>query len=92
MALIYETEQIYTGPPINIHNLDPVKQWRKHYWNWKYLSFIHNNTKDWKEKRDAHKELAIAQRKMDRWYNMSKLVLKELEMAKTEVDKEWSGK
>lgn len=92
MAIIYDTEQIYTGPPINIHNLDPVKQWRKHYENYKYLKFLFDNTKDWKERRDADRELKIAQKKMDRWYNMSKTVLTELEIAKQEVDKIWNSK
>ena len=90
MAIVYETEQIYTGPPINIHNLDPVKQWRKHYENYKYLKFIHDNTKDWREKHQANKELQIAQRKMDRWYNMSKTVLSEIELARHEVDQVWA--
>lgn len=89
MAIIYETEQIYTGPPINVHNLDPVKQWKKHYGNYKYLKFIHDSTNDWREKRQANKELQIAQKKMDRWYNMSKTIVADIELARAEVDKQW---
>lgn len=92
MALVYDTEQIYTGPPINIHNLDPVKQWRKHYENYRYLKFIFDNTKNFAERRDANKELSICQKKLDRWYNMSKTVLTDLEITKREVDAIWDAK
>lgn len=92
MALVYDTEQIYTGPPINIHNLDPVKQWKKHYGNYKYLKFIFDNTKSGLEKRQANQEMQIATRKMNRWEGMSKAYPEELGRARKEIDDQWSGK
>lgn len=89
MGIIYETEQIYTGPFINVHKLDPVKQWSKHYGNYLYLKFIHDNTKDGREKRQANQEMQIAQKKMDYWYKMNHAVLSEILQAKAEIDKQW---
>ena len=92
MGIIYQTEQIYTGPFINVHNLDPVKQWSKHYGNYLYLKFIYDNTKNWAEKRDANKEMGIAQKKMDYWYKMDKTKVAELATAKKELDVQWNIK
>lgn len=90
MAIIYQTEQPYTGPFINVHAMDPVKQWAKHYSNHKYLKFIHDNTKDGFEKRQANKELQIAQKKMDYWYKMAKFQIDEVTKVKKEIDDKWS--
>lgn len=92
MGIIYQTEQIYSGPFINVHNMDPVKQWAKHYGNYLYLKFLFDNTKDWKEKRDANKEMQIAQKKMDYWYKMAKTIPTELAKAKKELDQQWNVK
>ena len=91
MSIVYETEQIRTGGFFNPTKMNPVKQWAKHYDNYLYLKFIHDNTKDWKEKRQANKEIQIAQTKMDYWYKLAAQVsLKDLEVAKGEVDKKWN--
>lgn len=89
MSIIYETEQIYTGPFIPPTKLDPVKQWSKHYENYKYLKFLFDNSKDWKERREANKELQIAQKKMSRWTNMSHTITADIEKAKKEIDSKW---
>jgi hypothetical protein len=94
MALVYETEQIRTGFQFfNPHKMNPVKQWLKHYENWCYLSFIHNNTKSGSERRQANKEIHIAQKKMDYWYKLAEQVsLKDLEEGKKKVDEIWAAK
>lgn len=90
MPLIYGTEQLSGKFPINIHNLDPIKQWSKHYENYKYLEFIHNNTNDWQEKRQANFEMQIATKKMDFWYNKAtSLAISE---SKKIIDRKWSIK
>lgn len=92
MGIIYQTEQIYTGPFINVHNMDPVKQWSKHYGNYLYLKFIYDNTKNGLEKVQANGEMKIATKKMDYWYKMDKTRIKDLEEAKKELDKIWATK
>jgi len=88
LAIIYETEQIYTGGFINPTKLDPVKQYLKHYGNYLYLKFIFDNTKDWRERRQADSEIKIANKKMDRWYKMI-TDLKDLEQRKKEAEQLW---
>lgn len=92
MGIIYETDQIRTGfSGFNPSKINPIKQYLKHYENWKYLSFIHDNTKDGKEKRQANQEIHIANKKMDYWYKLAQQFdLKELEDGKKEVDKIWN--
>lgn len=79
---------------INPHKMNPVKAWLKHYENFKYLSFIHNATRDGYEKRQANKEIQTATRKLDYWYKMIKDagLLKELEMGKAPIDTKWNSK
>lgn len=92
MAIIYETDQIFTGDPGFISQANPVTQWRRHYENYRYLQFIFENTNDWRERRDANKEMAIAQKKMDRWYSMKKTQASAIEKVRKEVDAIWEGK
>lgn len=91
MALAYETEQIYTGPRV-FRTPDPVKQYLKHYEKFKYLQFIHDSTKDGKEKRQANFELTkYALPKLTRWERMiGPHQLKDLEEGKKEIDKIWA--
>lgn len=88
MAIIYETEQIYTGP--RVFRSDPVKTYLKHYSNYRYLKFIFDTTKDGMERRQASKELEIANRKMSRAYSMIPSVrIVDLEAGKKEIDRPW---
>lgn len=80
---------------INPHKMDPVKAYMKHYENWKYLKFIHDNTKNGMEKRQANKEIITATKKMDYWFGMFKGntdLVKELEELKKETDKLWTSR
>lgn len=71
MAIIYETEQIRTGfCGFNPHKVNGVKSYLNHYQNYKYLKFVHDNTKDGYERRQANQEIQIAQHKMDYWYKI----------------------
>lgn len=64
MALIYEEDKPYTGPPIRYHSLDANKLYLKHYSNLLYLKFIANKSNDFREAQQARKEIGIAERKM----------------------------
>lgn len=92
MALCYETEQIYTGPRTFRGIPDPVKQYLKHYDKFKYLTFIHDSTKDGKEKRQANFELTkYANPKLAKWLSMIPYdKLKDLEEGKKEIDTKWT--
>lgn len=81
-------------PPffINPYKMDPVKQFAKHYENYKYLKFIFDNTKDGNERRQSNKELQIAQKKMDYWMKMPDSILSEIERVRKEIDEKWNSK
>lgn len=90
MGIIYpDVDPPWTGPFINPAKLDPVKQYVKHYENWKYLQFIHDNTRDGAEKRQANLEMGKATAKMDRWFKMSHMDRARLETEKRKVDVQW---
>jgi hypothetical protein len=92
MALVYETEQIRTGGFFNPSKMNPVKQWLKHYANYKYLRVIHDSTKSGMEKRQANQEIQIAEKKLNYWYKLTKCDsdwLKELETGRKELDQQW---
>ena len=83
-------KQVFSGF-FNPHKLNPVKQYMKHYENFKYLRFIHDNTKDGYERRQANKEVQVADKKMQYWYKMMTFEhMKDLEEQKQNVDKQWN--
>lgn len=91
MAIVYETEQIYTGP--RTFQANPIKGYLKHYGNYRYLKFIFDNSKDGLERRQASLEMGIAQKKMDRFYSMIPFTERPaLETAKKEIDRPWDTK
>lgn len=93
MAIIYPDNPERPSFFINPHKIDPIKQYIKHYDNWKFLNFVCNNTKDWQERRQANGEITTVQKKMDYWYKMIKDAgrLGELESAKKPIDTKWKG-
>lgn len=54
-------------PRSKINEWDPHPHYAKHLSNHYLLSFIHKNSKDAREKSQASKELAIAEKKMAFW-------------------------
>lgn len=68
MALIYQEDDGRRGAPINVHAMNPHKPYGTHLKNWFYLQFVLQKSEDWQEKRQAQRELGIAERKLAFWY------------------------
>jgi hypothetical protein len=67
MSIIYSDPKSAGGYAVDYHSLNAVKGYIGHYGNFLTLDFIAKTTKDPNEKRQALKELAIAERKMGWW-------------------------
>jgi hypothetical protein len=76
---------------INPYKMDPVKQFAKHYENYRYIKFIFDSTNSGQERRQANKEIQIALKKMSYWENMPAAVRTEIEKVKKEIDKRWNS-
>lgn len=91
MAIIYQTEQIYTGP--RAFKPNPVKGYLKHYTNYRYLKFLFDNSLDRLERRQASLEMTTAQKKMNYFYQMTPFNERQaIEDGKKEIDKPWDTK
>jgi hypothetical protein len=55
------------GNPVPYNRLNAITGYMKHFDNYLFLKFIQENTKDFKEKAQATKELTICERKMEWW-------------------------
>lgn len=86
MSICYdESGGKFTG---SISDLDPNACYMTHFKNFLYLRFIEENSDDWRERAQAHKEIQIADRKMEFW----KKRLKDysiIEKGMTEERKRW---
>ena len=51
----------------SVYKMNPNSAWANHYYNRKVLEHIARATKDYAEKHQAEKEIAIAERKMAFW-------------------------
>ena len=51
----------------SVYKMNPNSAWANHYYNRKVLEHIARATKDYAEKHQAEKEIAIADRKMAFW-------------------------
>ena len=51
----------------SVYKMNPNSAWANHYYNRKVLEHIARATKDYAEKHQAEKEIAIADRKMTFW-------------------------
>jgi len=93
MTLVYHNE--YTGKPF-VGNLfkspNCVAHYATHYGNFLYLTFIKNHRDSTpREKTEAIKEIAIANRKCDLWFSVAKSQGRLSEIRETEktVAKNW---
>lgn len=68
MGICYpDTEEPFTGRPVRFENQDACKHYLIHFGNSLYLTAIIQRPRDPMEKRQALKELAKAEKKMEHW-------------------------
>jgi hypothetical protein len=71
-------------------NIDPNKQWEKHYSNLVYLNFIaQNKLSTFQEKAQAEREIIIAKRKIAYWERHSSFSLEVATQTATKIKKDW---
>jgi hypothetical protein len=92
MGIVYsDTDTAPTGRyPVPYDRLDATKHYLTHYGNWKYLSFILQNSQDRMERHQANTEILIADRKMAYWLRHPNLNRTLLEEGKRKLDQDWS--
>ena len=79
-------------PRSKINEWDPHPHYAKHLANHHLLSFIHKNSKDPREKAQASKELAIADKKMTFWERHPLFDDRMKEKIHQKVKNEWKGR
>jgi hypothetical protein len=91
MALIYENDGkgAFSGIPPKYESLNAVAGYLRHYGNLLYLQFIANNTNDAREKIQASKEMAIAERKMSWWEKHPNYVQAEVLRGVEKLKRDW---
>lgn len=67
MAIFYSDGPREAGFPVDYHRMNACKHFVNHYSNWLQLDWIARKTKNFYEKSQAVKEMAIAERKMNYW-------------------------
>ena len=85
MFIIYEDNvSVRTGRPPDVYKMDATKLWLDHFSNSLILTAIQRSPKDFSEKIQATKELAICEKKMTFW---ARLPLYDLAKATQEATK-----
>ena len=68
MVIIYGDDRSFGSyPPRNMSRMDATKQWTIHFNNSLFLTAVQQSPKDFSERHQATKELAICERKMAFW-------------------------
>jgi len=86
----YRSNKGYDGPRID--DMDPHKPYETHLNNVHHLQFIHNNSKDAREKHQANKEIQFGTKKMDFWKKHPKFDRAKAEEIHKRVKKKWNIK
>lgn len=91
MGIVYdETRIMGQGPSTPVHTWDGTKHYLRHYGNSLYLRFVAGRTNDGQERRQAERELAIAEKKMAFWRRHPNYVHEDALRGVAKLKKEWS--
>lgn len=88
----YSSEKSQFEGSIPLSRINKNTQFKKHLENLMFLEFISLNTKDFKEKHQAEKEIIIAKKKMIYWSRFKDFDQKQKELDTVELKKKWAGK
>lgn len=90
MGIIYNEDEPAPAYPMNIYKMNPNKIYRKHLENLFFLRFMaqHEDT-DWLEKRQAEREIPIAERKMAFWERHPNFDKDQMVRDTEEVKRQW---
>jgi hypothetical protein len=73
-----------------VDDMDPHKYYENHYGKLLHLNFIHSNSRDAREKQQAHKEMQFAQKKLDFWSKHPKFDVRKATEITTRLKKMWN--
>jgi hypothetical protein len=90
--ICYDENSPRTGSVVPYNRINATDGYLRHYANYLYLSFIFNNTDDWREKQQANKELTICQRKMDYHRKHPNFNAKHAEAESVKLKAQWEQK
>lgn len=96
-GLVYGTDEISGGrkgsfSKTRIDDMDPHKPYENHYGKLLHLNFIHQNSKDTREKQQAHKEMDFARKKLSFWEKHPKFNMNKATEITTRLKKQWNVK
>lgn len=94
MHIIYDDVSVSKSgrPSVPFEEWDAVGAYLRHYDNYLYLDFIVHNTDDWREKRQALKEIGICERKLKYWERHPNYDLQKVLNGVAELKKKWRNK
>lgn len=92
MSFFYSDNSAQFTGNVPLSRLNKNAQWRKHLDNLMFLEFVSKNTKDFREKMQAEKEIPIARRKMAFWAKFHDFDDEQAKRDTAEVRKMWSEK
>lgn len=78
------------GVPLS--ELDKNRQYKKHLENLMFLEFIARESKDFREKHQANKEIEIAKCKMAYWAKFPDFDRRQAELDTSELKRQWAGR
>ena len=90
MPSIIYTESPYTGPKLNLSKMDATKKALEHQANYLFLTAVQMSPRDFAEKCQATKELAICERKIAYWRRMHGFDQRRFENEALRMKAEWT--
>lgn len=93
-GLVYGTDEMSDGnrrySSTRVDDMDPHKYYENHYGKLLHLNFIHQNSKDPREKQQAHKEMEFARQKLSFWEKHPKFDMGKATQITTKLKKQWN--
>lgn len=91
-SIVYSDDrEPFTGRPIPYRDQPAVRYWASHYHNYRYLSFLAEQSDDREERRRAECEIRICQRRMDHWQRHQNWDAATAAVARAHVDAAWDS-
>lgn len=90
MFFYSDTKEKFSGNPSRIWEMDGTKVYLSHYSNLLYLKFVAGHSKtSFAEKRQAEKEIAICEKKLEWWRRHPNFNQEEASRGTIKLKKQW---
>ena len=86
-----DSPEPWRGPPLRREDLDAKKGWLRHYASQLELEYIIKMSADWRERRQAEKELEVCHRKLQWWQAHPSWTPQLVDEDKRRLDQIWAS-